>query len=219
MSDPTRLLEGGDPLSRRLLESAEADRPASSAARTTLVALGLTAPVAAAAAAPVVAAAHQGTLATVLGSVTAKVAIAITAAAVASATVVALAPKAPPRAAPHAPVTVKAPAPISAPNVAVSSLVAESTLLRGAADALAANDAARALAALDEHATRFPRGQLAEEAAALRVEALDASGDANAARAALEQFHARYPDSPFAPVIKAAPTGDVSPQADKETLK
>jgi hypothetical protein len=199
MTDPARLLDSSDATTRRLLESASADRPGSTAARATLVALGLTAPAVATAAAatPAGAALAKGTIAGVLGSITAKVAIAVSVAAVAGSAVV---------------VT-------TASHRPVSSLAQESVLLRSAADALEAHHPDAALAALKAHDTRYPQGLLAEEAAALNVEALDQSGDRDGAQAALSRFHARYPDSPFAPVINSPSAGDESLQAEQGDSK
>ncbi len=79
----------------------------------------------------------------------------------------------------------------------------EMELVRRAKTALAANDAASALATLDAHDRRFPRGAFAEEADALRIHALAARGDSEAARAAAARFAASYPRSPYAERIRS----------------
>lgn len=88
-------------------------------------------------------------------------------------------PPSPPRpAAPAAPASstrAKAP-PSSTPAVAVEApaedaLAAELALLRGAREALREGRADDALAWLDQHARRFPRGQLVDERRTLEVEA------------------------------------------------
>ena len=52
-----------------------------------------------------------------------------------------------------------------------------------------------ALAALLEHARRFPRGWLTEEREALRVRSLAGAGRTDEARAAAADFGARFPHS------------------------
>jgi hypothetical protein len=72
------------------------------------------------------------------------------------------------------------------------SLADEVALVDDAMAALRRDDAAAALAAADDHVARFGhRGQLAEEAAAIRVEALCALGDARWS-ASLDDFDARW---------------------------
>ncbi len=64
---------------------------------------------------------------------------------------------------------------------------ARGALSRGAPDT--------ALAVLAEYAARHPRGELLEEAAVLRIEALRAQGDHRAAAAAAARFEERFPTS------------------------
>lgn len=64
---------------------------------------------------------------------------------------------------------------------------ARGALSRGAPDT--------ALAVLAEYAARHPRGELREEAAVLRIEALRARGDQRAAAAAAARFEERFPTS------------------------
>lgn len=100
----------------------------------------------------------------------------------------AVVPPAPPRAvAPARP----------APATRGSELAAESALIATARSALGRNPprALEALASLDEHARRFPRGQLCESRDFLHVRALDALGRVDDARAEGDRFRGRYPDS------------------------
>jgi hypothetical protein len=48
---------------------------------------------------------------------------------------------------------------------------------------------------LAEHGRRFPNGRLAEEREALRVRALNSSGQSESARRAARAFAARFPHS------------------------
>lgn len=89
----------------------------------------------------------------------------------------------------------------SAPEAA--SQGGERALLMRAQVALTRALASDALAALSEHRSRYPRGQLTEEREALWVQALAASHDARAASAA-EAFLARYPSSIFREAVEAA---------------
>lgn len=88
----------------------------------------------------------------------------------------------------------------SAPETA--SQGGERALLMRAQVALTRALADDALAALSEHRSRYPRGQLTEEREALWVQALRASHDARAASAA-ESFVARYPSSIFREAVEA----------------
>ncbi|HEX6837102.1 MAG TPA: outer membrane protein assembly factor BamD, partial [Polyangia bacterium] len=85
-----------------------------------------------------------------------------------------------------------------------TDLAAEHALLADARSAMQSSDAARALAILDDHARRFPRGQLAEERDALRVGALWLSGDHAAARRHADEFARRHPGSLFLPSVERA---------------
>lgn len=85
-----------------------------------------------------------------------------------------------------------------------SGLGAERQLLELAHNALARGRADEALAALERHARRFPRGRLGEERDSMRVPTLVVLGRGDDARRAAERFHARYPHSLFAPVVQRA---------------
>ncbi len=73
----------------------------------------------------------------------------------------------------------------------------EADLLREADGALKAGHPARALALLQEHATRFPGGILIEEREAERVVVLCALGRTDEARAAASRFSREHPRSPL----------------------
>ena len=90
-------------------------------------------------------------------------------------------------------------------------LAAERTLLADARAAMQSSQVARALAILDDHARRFPRGQLAEERDAVRVAALWRSGDHDAARRRADEFARRHPDSLFLPSVQRAVTDPAAP--------
>lgn len=83
-------------------------------------------------------------------------------------------------------------------------LAAERALLEVARTALARGDAASALAALDAHKKRFPRGRLLEERESLAVQALAAAGKRDEARRRADQFRKRSPDSMLLPAVDEA---------------
>ncbi len=91
-----------------------------------------------------------------------------------------------------------------APSSGSSSLAAERALLDDARGALGSGDAARALGLLDEHARRFPKGQLGEEREALAIQALVALGRRDEARARAASFKAALPNSLFLPAIEGS---------------
>ena len=75
----------------------------------------------------------------------------------------------------------------------------EISLIDGARAALGAGSPAEALALLDRYRARHPRGMLLPEALAMRIEAIDLSGDHERARALARSFVAEHPQSPLAP--------------------
>jgi hypothetical protein len=99
-------------------------------------------------------------------------------------------------------------APSAAPSASVMSsdedLAKERQVIEKARSALARRDAESALAAVDEHARLFPRGQLIEMREALAVQALVYAGRAADARARADQFHRRFPSSMYRPVVDGA---------------
>jgi hypothetical protein len=78
---------------------------------------------------------------------------------------------------------------------AADALARELSQVRGAQAAIKGGDGPTALIALDAHDRDFPRGQLGEEASALRIEALCLIGHADQARAVHATFVARWPRS------------------------
>lgn len=61
-----------------------------------------------------------------------------------------------------------------------------------------------ALAAVAEHRSRFPSGQLAEERESLRVHVLSAMGRLDEADAVKREFHRAYPESPLLDSVQRA---------------
>ena len=114
-----------------------------------------------------------------------------------------------PRAEP-APVKIDVPAPVARRRPVerrvaaspASDLAKETKLLRGADRALRAGDTATAIALLDEHAARFPRGALAPERAAERLILTCEVGVADPRR--VEQFLSSHPGSPLAARVRRA---------------
>ena len=88
------------------------------------------------------------------------------------------------------------------PSTRGADPLAEVELLQLAHLAYARRDFRGALALVAEHARRFPRGPLAEECEALRVESLLAAGHAGEARRAGAAFAARFPRSVLLPGIE-----------------
>jgi hypothetical protein len=91
--------------------------------------------------------------------------------------------------------------PLEAP-VAVSTLSAEVAALEQAHAALAVHDAEGALLALDRYHAKFPAGRLASEETVLRIQALLARGDGDAADALANRFFAAHPDSSYADRVR-----------------
>jgi hypothetical protein len=83
-------------------------------------------------------------------------------------------------------------------------LGSEVELLQRAHLAYARRDFPGALALIQEHAHRFPKGPLAEEREALRVESLVGGGLADEARRRAAVFAARFPRSVLLPRVEAA---------------
>jgi outer membrane protein assembly factor BamD (BamD/ComL family) len=86
----------------------------------------------------------------------------------------------------------------------ISDTNEERALVDRARTALARGLASDALAAIDQHTKRFPRGRLAEEREALAVQALALSGDKNAAGARAARFRRSFPSSIFASAVDQA---------------
>ena len=81
---------------------------------------------------------------------------------------------------------------------AASTVSAEIGLIDRAREALERGDPSGALAALDQHEAEFATGALDEEAELLRLEALLARGQAQAAAAMARAFLQSHPKSPHA---------------------
>lgn len=86
-------------------------------------------------------------------------------------------------------------APARAPKATWPDIAGEAAILEQARLALAAGDPIAALADLERHGRRFPRGSLAEEREALAIRALAHAGRRTQAQGRAEAFARRYPDS------------------------
>jgi TolA-binding protein len=82
-------------------------------------------------------------------------------------------------------------------------LAEEAGLLQAARVALAP-DPGGALSLIDQHAERFPGGQLVQEREALRVQALVSAGRFDEARAAGARLEQRFPESLSLPSVRKA---------------
>lgn len=102
--------------------------------------------------------------------------------------------------------TVAAPAVTeSAPRPAASNLLAqERAVLDQARKKLALSEPEVALRSLELHLRRFPRGALAEEREAMRVQVLVLLGRAAQAKHAGDAFRARFPNSLMSSSVEAA---------------
>ena len=88
--------------------------------------------------------------------------------------------------------------PNAAASSAAGSLTDEIHLLDRARAALSSGAPRRALEVLEQYDQRYPRGRFAPESVVLRVEALAAAGETQAARALGQQFLAQHPTNPLA---------------------
>lgn len=102
-----------------------------------------------------------------------------------------------------------APAPRT-PNTVSDPLSLELSAIESARAALARRDYARALRSLDEHRKRFPNARLMAEATVLRIEALAASGEKQAAARIGKAFLARDPNGPYARRVRSL-LGEIGP--------
>lgn len=94
-------------------------------------------------------------------------------------------------------------APAGAPADA-SDVAAEAALMQEVRDALAEESYAHALELLQEHARRFPRAFMREEASAWKAVALCGSGAAKRGRTAAAAFRLTFPQSPHRASVKRA---------------
>ena len=83
-----------------------------------------------------------------------------------------------------------------------ANVPAQVALVDRARALVAAGDTSGALRVTDEYAKRFPRGALSEEAALLRIEAVNARGDRAAVVALARRFRAEYPRSVHADKVQ-----------------
>lgn len=91
-------------------------------------------------------------------------------------------------------------------------LAAEASLLRSARAALESGRPEAALAPLDEHRRRFPRGALAEEREASRIRALCALGRDDDARQGVRALAAEHPRSAYLAALEGScPTSVINP--------
>jgi len=121
---------------------------------------------------------------------------------------------------PSAPMHAPPPVSVEAPAVVVSQPAVATKPVRVARDfrpssgevelverihlACARHDYTVALAMIQEHARRFPRGALAEEREALRIESLAGLGSTDEARRRAAVYAARFPRSVLLPRVKEA---------------
>jgi hypothetical protein len=105
----------------------------------------------------------------------------------------------------YEPLLVPAPA-TSARSAAVpgEQLARERVLLDAARGALERQDGEAVLAAADEHERMYPNGMLAQEREAMAVRALVLLDRPDEARARVQRFRARFPDSVLLPAMSAA---------------
>jgi outer membrane protein assembly factor BamD (BamD/ComL family) len=92
-----------------------------------------------------------------------------------------------------------------------AALLAEIALLDRARNALRERASARAVALLEQHARRFARGELAPEAAALRIEALVQRGSHAEAEALAQRFVRAYPNHPLSAQVSRLTQASESP--------
>ncbi len=90
------------------------------------------------------------------------------------------------------------------PSLPADELAEETRLLRDADALTRGGQPVRALALLDEHARRFPRGILGEERDVERILSLCAAGRRQEARVSAERFLASRPRSPLAGRVRGS---------------
>jgi hypothetical protein len=131
------------------------------------------------------------------------------------ATPVALVPEAPASPAKRVmPVSVAPPRAVA--SVGATSLAEETRLLHAAQHELARKNTSAALALLDEHASKFPGGALAEERTAARVLALCDLGRSAEARLAADAFVRKSPQSPLVPRLRGSCASEPRVYDDRE---
>jgi hypothetical protein len=85
-----------------------------------------------------------------------------------------------------------------------AALAAERLQLESARAALARGDTAATLASVESYQSRFPRGQLREEAEVIAIQALSRAGRTSDARARAALYRARYPNGFFGSAVEEA---------------
>ncbi|HEX6273935.1 MAG TPA: hypothetical protein VFZ53_12895, partial [Polyangiaceae bacterium] len=100
-------------------------------------------------------------------------------------------------------------------STGATSLAEETRLLQAAQRELARKNTAAALALLEEHATRYPHGALAQERSAARVLALCDLGRTAEAREAAEAFVRASPQSPLVPRLRGSCALSVAPEHEQ----
>lgn len=108
---------------------------------------------------------------------------------------------APPEAKPD---KVDKPRPPKDPDTRDRKLAEERALIERARAAIRQRDAKTALRHLKEHTSSHPKGRLAEERDALRIQALVLDHSYTKAKAETNAFRERYPQSVFLPVVNQA---------------
>jgi len=101
------------------------------------------------------------------------------------------------------------PAPVEAP--APHSLAEELRLMSGAQQALRQHQPGDAMRLLEEHATRYPTGEMAEERAAIRILVLCEMNEVEDARREAEAFFSRSPHSPSTQRVRDSCIREESP--------
>ena len=213
--DPTRLtVVGATELERRLLEAAAAEQPSPEKTRRMAAALGLSA--AAGLAAPATAKAAAATTKAIWAWASAgALAAAVTAGAVgvwmsSRPPVTTPSERVSRAAAPAAPLAAPAPFELGAATRSAAparrhagaatragDLPGEIALIDAARAAIRAGAPERALVLLRRYGATYSGGTFRPEAAALRIEALAASGQVELARTLARDFVAKHPDSPL----------------------
>jgi hypothetical protein len=97
----------------------------------------------------------------------------------------------------------------ASPSPSHWGLQAEGELLQKGRTAMVRGDTEGALAAVEEHANRFPHGKLVEEREALKIQALVAEDRTPEARIALGAFEREYPRSLLGPALEEAVVGRI----------
>ena len=115
---------------------------------------------------------------------------------------------------PVAPVSVDPPR--ASASLGATSLAEETRLLHAAQRELARKNTSAALALLDEHASKFPGGALAEERTAARVLALCDLGRTAEARLAADAFVEKSPQSPLVPRLRGSCAAESRVDDDRE---